>query len=68
MEELVCPEFYVEDWETEGRKRRGDHEEFPNAADDGICCLESYDEETKLFTCKCGQIFLREEAKKVNVR
>lgn len=66
--ELVCPEFYVETWEMEGRDRRDDHPQFPNAADDGICCLESYDEETGIFTCRCGQMFGRDGAKRLALR
>lgn len=66
--ELVCPEFYDDTWEKEGRKRREDHDEFPNAADDGICCLESYDEATGIFTCRCGQMFGRDGAKRLALR
>lgn len=70
--EIVCPEFYVDEWEVEGRKRTflPEFPEFPNAADDGVCRLKSCDRGTDgvwRFNCRCGRRFELSEAKTLKV-
>lgn len=66
MFELVCPHFDVEKWEREGSKRTVDESSEFFDAYDGICRLIKY--ENGALHCRCGEIFLRKEAKKVPVR
>lgn len=67
MEELVCPEFYVDEWKAAGSKTSADldNAQFPVAADDGVCRLVK--SEGDLLWCRCGQIFWRLEAQRVPV-
>lgn len=74
MWELVCPEFYVDEWQREGaRYTEEDNDEYPFAADDGVCRIEETvtndgTDEGTLFRCRCGMLFSKVEAQRVPVR
>lgn len=74
--ELVCPEFYIDTWEKEGRKYTTINDakvEFHKAADDGTCRLmrtqRVIEEVPQLyFVCRCGRTFKSQDAKHLEVR
>lgn len=73
IRELVCPEFYVDTWASEGHLRTEDEGgEFRIAADDGVCRLmkselaeDAVHESGRSFICRCGVRFLEHEGKTV---
>lgn len=70
MSELVCPDFYVDEWVKEGRYSSVDpgNVKFPLAPDDGMCRVVDHDPVLDVFTCRCGRTFGRFEAEHVPVR
>lgn len=68
--ELVCPEFYVDEWLREGRCfTYAVDTEFEYAADDGVCRIKetTRDDFGVLFICRCGVKFRAADAKQIEV-
>lgn len=70
--EIVCPEFYVDTWAAEGRKRTDvAGSEFHNAADDGVCRLIKSERDEfggVWLVCRCSMKFKPADGKQVELR
>ncbi len=72
MSELVCPNFYADEWRKLGRpcSQIATCAEFPIAADDGVCRVmkTKRDEDGGLLlVCRCGIEFSQEQAQRIEV-
>lgn len=71
ISEIVCPNFYGEQWLEEGRRfTEIPNIEFERAADDGVCrVLKSILDENgvTLLVCRCGIKFKPSDGKLVAV-
>lgn len=68
--ELVCPDFYVDEWERLGRPRSKEDPgtEFAVAADDGVCRVMKTERDASggtVLVCRCGMWFSAADAKQV---
>jgi hypothetical protein len=70
--EIVCPEFYVEQWRSEGgRLTEAPGTQFELSADDGVCrLLKTLRDEhgSTIFVCRCGMQFTAADGKHVEVK
>lgn len=72
MYEIVCPGFYIDSWEREGRLFTDvPGIEFERAADDGVCRLlksERGEHDSVEFVCRCGRRFKAADGKQIELR
>jgi hypothetical protein len=71
MNEIVCPDFYVDEWRKLGRPGSKDDGEFYFAADDGLCRLMKSERDEfggTVLICRCGIKFKPADGQHVEIR